>query len=89
MPVTQQQQGAVPAAKTVVTISDASVVKLVLEYLEAHSLNVSMLSVERETGVTNGVFSDDLAFLRQLVLDGSWDDALDFAQPLLALSSFP
>lgn len=36
----------------------------------------------------NGVFSDDLLFLRQLVLDGQWDDVLDFVQPLEHVESF-
>ena len=36
----------------------------------------------------NGVFSDDLLFLRQLVLDGQWDAVLDFVQPLEHVESF-
>lgn len=38
------------------------------------------LSLERESGVINGVFSDDVLFLRQLMLDGQWDDVLEFIQ---------
>ena len=29
-----------------------------------------------------GVYSDDGLFLRQLILDGHWDDTLEFLQPL-------
>ena len=52
------------------------------------SLNISMLSVERETGVINGIFSDDMLFLRQLILDGQWDDVIDFIQPLISMDGF-
>ncbi len=46
------------------------------------------VTLERETGVINGSFSDDLLFLRQLILDGQWDDVLEFIQPLAALPAF-
>lgn len=46
------------------------------------------MSLERETGVINGVFSDDVLFLRQLILDGQWDDVTEFIQPLEAIASF-
>lgn len=40
------------------------------------------------TGVINGAYSDDILFLRQLILDGQWDDAIEFVQPLKAIESF-
>ncbi len=40
------------------------------------------MTLERETGVINGSYSDDLLFLRQLILDGQWDDVLEFIAPL-------
>ncbi|PIO59714.1 hypothetical protein TELCIR_18812, partial [Teladorsagia circumcincta] len=46
------------------------------------------LSLERETGVINGKYSDDLLFLRQLILDGQWDNALDFVEPLKSVQDF-
>ena len=42
----------------------------------------------RETGVINGTYSDDLLFLRQLILDGQWDDVVEFIQPLASLPAF-
>lgn len=44
--------------------------------------------MERESGVINGIYADDVLFLRQLILDGQWDDVLEFIQPLETLSSF-
>jgi len=46
------------------------------------------LSLERESGVINGVYADDVLFLRQLILDGQWDDVMEFIQPLESLPSF-
>ena len=36
----------------------------------------------------NGSFSEDILFLRQLILDGQWDDVIDFVQPLKNIESF-
>ena len=61
---------------------------MILEFLTKRDLNISMLSLERESGVINGVYSDDMLFLRQLILDGQWDDVIDFVQPLSSIDSF-
>jgi hypothetical protein len=42
----------------------------------------AQVSLERETSLINGVYSDDALFLRQLVIEGQWDAALDFVEPL-------
>ncbi|XP_054277089.1 WD repeat-containing protein 47 isoform X3 [Macrosteles quadrilineatus] len=70
------------------TLREEDVVKLCLEFLHNRDLHISQLSLERETGVINGAFSDDVLFLRQLVLDGQWDDVLEFIQPLEAIPAF-
>ena len=69
-------------------VSEADVVKLVLEFLHTRALHISLLALERESGVINGAYSDDMLFLRQLVLDGQWDDVIDFIQPLKSVESF-
>uniref|UniRef100_A0A915HFZ1 CTLH domain-containing protein n=1 Tax=Romanomermis culicivorax TaxID=13658 RepID=A0A915HFZ1_ROMCU len=46
------------------------------------------IAIERETGIINGFFSSDCLFLRQLIVDGSWDVALDFVEPLKNLPDF-
>ncbi|XP_071155745.1 WD repeat-containing protein 47-like isoform X2 [Mytilus edulis] len=70
------------------SINEADIVRLVLEFLQNRELNISMLSVERETGIVNGIFSDDMLFLRQLILDGQWDDVIEFIQPLGSIDGF-
>jgi len=63
-------------------LKEEDVIRLSLEFLENRSLHISQLSLERESGIINGSYSDDALFLRQLILDGQWDDALEFVQPL-------
>jgi hypothetical protein len=71
-----------------INLSEKDVIKLIIEFLSNRELNISMLDVERETGVINGAHSDDILFLRQLILDGQWDDALEFIQPLKQIEPF-
>lgn len=73
---------------TSIHFSEADVIKMVLEFLNNRGLNISLLALERETGVINGCYSDDLLFLRQLILDGQWDDVIDFIQPLSSMEAF-
>ena len=58
------------------------------EFLQNRDLHISLATVERETGVINGQYSDDILFLRQLILDGQWDDVIEFIQPLASLPAF-
>lgn len=69
-------------------LKEEDVVRLSLEFLHNRELHISQLSIERETGVINGQYSDDVLFLRQLILDGQWDDVIEFIQPLEALQAF-
>lgn len=69
-------------------LREEDVVRLSLEFLHNRELHISQLSIERETGVINGQYSDDVLFLRQLILDGQWDDVIEFIQPLEALQAF-
>lgn len=70
------------------SLAEEDVVRLTLEFLHNRGLHISQLSLERETGLVNGAYSDDVLFLRQLILDGQWEDVLEFIQPLGALAAF-
>jgi hypothetical protein len=74
--------------KILVNVNEKDIIKLIVEFLANRELNISMLDLERETGVINGAYSDDILFLRQLILDGQWDDAIEFIQPLKQIDSF-
>ena len=80
----QQQQ----SMKISVNITEKDIIKLILEFLANRELNIAMLDLERETGIINHQYSDDVLFLRQLILDGQWDDAIEFIQPLKQIELF-
>ncbi|KAL5107852.1 WD repeat-containing protein 47 [Taenia crassiceps] len=64
------------------SIQESDVLKLILEFLEKRGLAFSQIALERESGVVNGSFNEDILFFRQLILQGHWDDALEYLKPL-------
>ncbi|XP_031431349.1 WD repeat-containing protein 47b isoform X2 [Clupea harengus] len=75
-------------AKETINIKEVEIIKLILDFLNSKKLHISMLALERESGVINGLYSDDMLFLRQLILDGQWDEVLQFIQPLESMDKF-
>uniref|UniRef100_A0A8B9MNU7 WD repeat domain 47 n=1 Tax=Accipiter nisus TaxID=211598 RepID=A0A8B9MNU7_9AVES len=75
-------------AEETVNVKEAEIIKLILDFLNSRKLHISMLALEKESGVINGLFSDDMLFLRQLILDGQWDEVLQFIQPLECMDKF-
>ena len=62
--------GAVSNPQTHLLLKEEDVVKLACEFLQNRDMHISQVTLERESGVINGNYSDDLLFLRQLILDG-------------------
>ncbi|XP_038650736.1 WD repeat-containing protein 47-like isoform X1 [Scyliorhinus canicula] len=75
-------------AEETINVKEVEIIKLILDFLNSRKLHISMLSLEKESGVINGLYSDDMLFLRQLVLDGHWDEVLQFIQPLECMEKF-
>ncbi|KAJ8277959.1 hypothetical protein GJAV_G00082150 [Gymnothorax javanicus] len=75
-------------AEETINIKEVEIIKLILDFLNSRKLHISMLALEKESGVINGLYSDDMLFLRQLVLDGQWDEVLQFIQPLECMDKF-
>ncbi|MBN3324479.1 WDR47 protein, partial [Atractosteus spatula] len=75
-------------AEETINIKEVEIIKLILDFLNSRKLHISMLALEKESGVINGLYSDDMLFLRQLVLDGQWDEVLQFIQPLECMEKF-
>uniref|UniRef100_A0A8K9Y334 CTLH domain-containing protein n=1 Tax=Oncorhynchus mykiss TaxID=8022 RepID=A0A8K9Y334_ONCMY len=75
-------------AEETINIKEVEVIKLMLDFLNSRKLHISMLSLEKESGVINGLYSDDMLFLRQLILDGQWEEVLQFIQPLEGMETF-
>lgn len=51
-------------AEETINIKEAEVIKLILDFLNSRKLHISMLALEKESGVINGLYSDDMLFLR-------------------------
>ncbi|CAN0215320.1 unnamed protein product [Bubo scandiacus] len=84
----QESYAAIMTAEETVNVKEAEIIKLILDFLNSRKLHISMLALEKESGVINGLFSDDMLFLRQLILDGQWDEVLQFIQPLECMEKF-
>lgn len=70
-------------------INESDVVRLILSYLKDHRYVGTLRCLEKESGMTECALSGDATFLRSLVLDGRWDDVIQFVQPLETLELFP
>uniref|UniRef100_A0A3Q3A1G6 WD repeat domain 47b n=1 Tax=Kryptolebias marmoratus TaxID=37003 RepID=A0A3Q3A1G6_KRYMA len=75
-------------AEETINIKEVEVIKLILDFLSSRKLHISMLALEKESGVINGLYSDDMLFLRQLILDGQWEEVMQFIQPLEGMDKF-
>ena len=42
----------------------------------------TLISLEKESGMSIFYYNRELSFLRQLIIDGQWDDAEEFLKPL-------
>ncbi|XP_067941115.1 WD repeat-containing protein 47-like [Watersipora subatra] len=71
-----------------VELGDKDIIKMIEEYLANRQFDIALMCLERESGIINGVFSEDGLFLRQLILDGHWDDVLEFLLPLHGVEGF-
>nr|XP_040040970.1 WD repeat-containing protein 47-like isoform X1 [Gasterosteus aculeatus aculeatus]XP_040040971.1 WD repeat-containing protein 47-like isoform X1 [Gasterosteus aculeatus aculeatus] len=71
-----------------ISVKEAEVIKVILDFLNSRKLHISMLALEKESGVINGLYSDDMLFLRQLILDGQWEEVMQFIQPLEGMDTF-
>lgn len=71
-----------------VLLQESDIIRLILEYLSSHGLMISLLTLEHESGIVNGMYSEEGHFLRRLVLDGQWRDVLSFIQPLSTIPAF-
>lgn len=73
---------------TKVTLEEESIVKLILQFLNSRRLHKAARALEKEASVVNYPYSDNITFLRELLLDGEWEAVQEFAQPLEAIQDF-
>lgn len=51
-------------AEETINVKEVEIIKVILDFLNARKLHISMLALEKESGVINGLYSDDMLFLR-------------------------
>ena len=61
-------------------INEDNVIKTILEYLSARNYHVTMRTLEKESCIINCNLSDEMMFLRELVLDGDYDEILQVGE---------
>lgn len=62
--VSCHHRSVVMTAEETIGIKEAEVIKVMLDFLNSRKLHISMLALEKESGVINGLYSDDMLFLR-------------------------
>uniref|UniRef100_A0A8D0UIH3 WD repeat domain 47 n=1 Tax=Sus scrofa TaxID=9823 RepID=A0A8D0UIH3_PIG len=55
-------------AEETVNVKEVEIIKLILDFLNSKKLHISMLALEKESGVINGLFSDDMLFLLEFTM---------------------
>jgi len=53
-------------------LAHRDVLVLILDYFREHNMLSAMLALEKESALSLFKYSDEIAFLRQLILDGNW-----------------
>eukprot|EP00111_Clytia_hemisphaerica_P002552 TCONS_00007274-protein len=69
------------------TIVEEDLIKLIEDYLETRDYHVTLRTLERESSITNCDYSDVVLFVRELVLDGDFDEVLRFGNSLKSIES--
>ena len=68
-------------------ILEDDLIKLIEEYLEGRDYHVTLRTLERESSIINCEYSDVVLFVRELVLDGDFDEVLRFGDSLKSIES--
>lgn len=54
-------------------LAHRDVILTLLDYLHEQNLTSTMLALEQETEISLFKYSQEISFLRQLILDGNWE----------------
>lgn len=57
-------------AEETINVKEVEIIKVILDFLNSKKLHISMLALEKESGVINGLYSDDMLFLRSVTQCG-------------------
>lgn len=59
-----------------------TILMLIMDYLHQHKLFKSLLAIEEETDLHLYSYCNEMKFFRKLMIEGQWEDAENFLQPL-------
>ena len=68
-------------------LKEEEIIKIILEFLSSRHYHVTMRTLEKESNVFNCDYSDEVFFLRELVLDGDFDEVVDFGKSFRQVAS--
>ena len=69
-------------------LKEEEIIKIILEFLSSRHYHVTMRTLEKESNVFNCDYSDEVFFLRELVLDGDFDEVVDFGKSFSSSREF-
>ena len=61
---------------------------MILDYLYNNNLIDSLITLENETNISLFSYNKEISFLRKLIIDGIWDEAINFLSPLKENKNF-
>lgn len=70
------------------SFSPKTTLLLIMDYLHSHKLFKALLALENETNMELHSYSKEIKFFRNLIIDGQWEDAENFLQPLKLKKNF-
>ena len=65
-----------------------TILTLIMDYLHSQKLYKSLIALEEETDMTLYSYSKEIKFFRNLIIEGEWEDAEIFLQPLKLKKNF-
>ena len=68
--------------------SKHDMVLMILDYLYNNNLIDSLITLENETNISLFSYNKEISFLRKLIIDGIWDEAINFLSPLKENKNF-
>lgn len=73
---------------TSVIIDQQQIIRLMLSQLREWKLYSAMVALEKESGIKANDYTTDMLFLRSLILDGKFNEAMAFVEPLREVPGF-
>eukprot|EP00826_Nyctotherus_ovalis_P014840 TRINITY_DN14172_c0_g5_i1.p1 TRINITY_DN14172_c0_g5~~TRINITY_DN14172_c0_g5_i1.p1 ORF type:complete len:468 (-),score=123.66 TRINITY_DN14172_c0_g5_i1:790-2193(-) len=71
-----------------IILKSEEIIMIILQYLKDHGLTKTMIALESETNFKLTQYGKEITFFRQLIIEGQWEDAENFLNPLKIRQNF-